>query len=132
MHAPDGTAFRLFSVQEYPRFGDATPARRYGVVVDERDAFWATFADTLALQSPEPDDGAEVVPLARATYRTVRRGWGLREHQGRECLVYVVEQLIAEHELHVPSRCGVRFVGDDSYWVLPAVELDIGPLASTA
>ncbi len=55
---------------------------------------------------------------------------GLRDHHGRRCAVYVVEQRDAGHDLAVTGRCGVRFVGDDAYWVVPALELDISPLVA--
>ena len=133
VRAHDGTAFRFYWVEEYARSGNPTPINRYGVVVDERDSFWVAAAPSLASHSPEThEDDHDIAPLARATYRRMRKGYGLRELDGRECVVYVVEQLRGDHGLHVPSRCGVRFVGDDSYWVVPAIELDIGPLAGAA
>jgi hypothetical protein len=113
--AHDGTAFRLFWVEEYSRYGGTVLASRYGVVVDERDAFWVAASRRLALRSSGlgvGDDG--IAPLAHATCRRSRKHHGLREHHGRECVIYVVEQLRGEHGLHVPSRCGVGFVGDDS------------------
>lgn len=132
MRAHDGTGFRLFWVEEYGRSGNEA-TRRYGVVVDEREAFWAAAACRLELQSSELGGGGDrVAPVVHATYRSERNGYGLREHQGRECVVYAVEQREGRHGLDVPSRCGVRFVGDESYWVLPAMELDIGPLAVAA
>ncbi len=132
MRAHDGTGFRLYWVEEYGRSGDKTTGR-YGVVVDEREAFWATTASRLERKSPEFDgDGQVTAPRVHATYRSVRNGYGLREHQGRECVVYAVEQREGGHGLDVLSRCGVRFVGDESYWVVPAMELDIGPLAVAA
>jgi hypothetical protein len=130
--APDGTGIRLYLVEEYGRSGD-TATSRYGVVIDEREAFWASAARQLERQSPElAGAGRRFSPLVHATYRSTRNGYGLREHQGRECVVYAVEQREGHHGLHVPSRCGVRFIGDESYWVLPAMELDIGPLAVAA
>jgi hypothetical protein len=132
VRARDGTGFRLYWVEEYERSGK-TATSRYGVVIDEREVFWTTAARRLERQSPELDGaGHHVTPLVRATYRTVRTGYGLREHQGRECVVYAVEQREGHHGLHVPSRCGVRFIGYDSYWVVPAMDLDIGPLAVAA
>jgi hypothetical protein len=129
IRARDGTGFRLYFVEEYERSGQAATSR-YGVIIDEREVFWAVAAHRLERQSPELDGaGHHVTPLVHATYRSVRPGDGLREHQGRECVVYAVEQREGRHGLHVPSRCGVRFVGDESYWVVPAMELDIGPLA---
>jgi hypothetical protein len=132
VRAPDGTGFRLYWVEEYARSGDAATSR-YGVVVDEREPFWAAAARQLERRQGELDaDGHHAAPLVQATYRSVRNGYGLSEHQGRECVVYAVEQRSGHHGLHVPSRCGVRFVGDDSHWVVPAMELDIGPLAASA
>jgi len=91
---------------------------------------WAAAASRLERRSREVHgDAQRPPPLVHATYRSVRNGYGLSDHQGRECVVYAVEQRSGDHGLHVPSRCGVRFVGDDSYWVVPAMELDIGPLA---
>jgi len=127
--APDGTGFSLYQVEEWARSGNA-PTVRYGVVVDERETFWAAAASRLERRSREVHgDAQRPPPLVHATYRSVRNGYGLSDHQGRECVVYAVEQRSGDHGLHVPSRCGVRFVGDDSYWVVPAMELDIGPLA---
>jgi hypothetical protein len=118
-------------VEEFAHSSDATAASRYGVVVDERDAFWVASARRIERERPELNaDSHHVAPLVHATYRSVRNGYGLSEHQGRECVVYAVEQRPGRHGLHVPSRCGVRFIGDESYWVVPALELDIGPLAS--
>jgi hypothetical protein len=131
MRTPDGTAFRLYFVEEYTRFADPLAARCYGVVVDERETFWAAAARHLGKIRDEPGDAREIAPLAHATYRNVR-GNGLHEYDGRECVVYVVEQRTGRHGLHVPGRCGIRFVGDDSYWVVPAMDLDIGPLATAA
>jgi hypothetical protein len=121
----------LYWVEEYAPSGDAATSR-YGVVVDERETFWAATARQLERRSGalDADSHPRVGPLVRATYRSVRNGYGLSEHQGRECVVYAVEQRPGRHGLHVPSRCGIRFVGDDSYWVVPAMDLDIGPLAA--
>lgn len=132
LRAPDGTAFGLYSVEEYPRSVDSHTATRYGVVVDEREAFWAAAARQLEKAPEAPGDGPGIAPLARATYRNVRGNQGLRDYEGRECVVYAVEQRPGLHGLHVPSRCGIRFVGDDSYWVVPAMDLDIGPLVASA
>ena len=122
----------MYWVEEYARSGYPVTSR-YGVVVDEREVFWATVARRLERELPELDaDGQRGTPRVHATYRSVRAGYGLREHQGRECVVYAVEQREGPYGLDVPSRCGVRFVGDDSYWVVPAMELDIGPLAVAA
>jgi hypothetical protein len=119
-------------VEEYAHSSTAITSC-YGVVVDERESFWAAAARQLERRLGELDaDSHHVAPLVRATYRSVRNGYGLSEHQGRECVVYAVEQRSGHHGLHVPSRCGVRFVGDDSYWVVPAMDLDIGPLAAAA
>jgi hypothetical protein len=113
-------------VEECSRHWDAKSASRYGVVVDERDSFWVASVRRL-----EPA-GSWEAPLARATYRAVPGSPGLRDYQGRECVVYAVEQWNNDHGLQVPGRCGVRFVGDDSYWIVPAIELDIGPLAAAS
>jgi len=131
VRAPDGTGFSLYWVEEYARSGDAATSR-YGVVVDEREAFWVAAARQLE-RPPEIDSNVHrLPPLVHATYRSMRNGYGLSDHQRRECVVYAVEQRSGRHGLHVPSRCGIRFVGDDSYWVVPAMELDIGPLAASA
>jgi hypothetical protein len=122
----------LYWVEEYAYSGGAATSR-YGVVVDERETFWAAAALQLERRRGDLDaDGHNLAPLVHATYRSVRNGHGLSEHQGRECIVYAVEQRSGHHGLHVPSRCGVRFLGGDSYWVVPAMELDIGPLAASA
>jgi hypothetical protein len=132
VRAPDGTGFCLYWVEEYARTGD-TATSRYGVVVDEGEAFWVAAARQLERPSRRTDgDVHRLPPLVHATYRSIRNGYGLGDHQRRECVVYAVEQRRGRHGLHVPSRCGVRFVGDDSYWVVPAMELDIGPLAASA
>lgn len=131
LRAQDGTGFRLYWVEEYAHAG-VVATSRYGVVVDERETFWAVAARQLARQLPESDVSHCAAPVVHATYRSVRSGYGLREHQGRECVVYAVEQRPGRHGLHVPSRCGIGFVGDDSYWVVPAMDLDIGPLAASA
>ncbi len=129
----NGTEFRLYWVEECPRHWNAATASRYGVVVDNPDSFWVATARRLEPRASERDEGilGEAL-LARATYRSVRGSNGLREYQGRECVVYAVEQWRNDYGLHVPGRCGVRFVGDDSYWIVPAIELDIGPLASAS
>ena len=109
---------------------DDGTANRYGVVVDENEVFWAASARRLELESSEADEVSPGSPLTYATYSSVPNSNGLGEHQGRECVVYAVEQRTNKHGLHVPSRCGIRFVGDDSYWIVPALELDLGPLAA--
>lgn len=132
--APDGMEFRVYSVWEYPRSGNAAKATRSIVVVDEYELFWAASVSRLERQAGGSDGPSfETPPLMYATYRSVRPGYGLPEHQGQKCVVYAVEQRHGAHGLHVPSRCGVRFVGDerDTYWIVPALELDIGPLAAT-
>jgi hypothetical protein len=120
-------------VEECSRHWDAKSASRYGVVVDERDSFWVASVRRL---EPAPSERADATlrgaPLARATYRAVPGSPGLRDYQGRECVVYAVEQWSNDYGLQVPGRCGVRFVGDDSYWIVPTIELDIGPLASAS
>ncbi len=120
----------MYWVDEYTRFGEVTAASPYGVVVDEDDAFWVAAARRLKVQSS--DELSPWRPLTRATYRGVPNSKGLREHQGRECVVYAVERRTNNHSLHVPNRCGVRFVGDDSHWIVPALELDLGPLVVAA
>jgi hypothetical protein len=126
----EGTEFGWYLVDEYARSGNPASAKRYSVIVEESEAFWVVSARRLPSQSPEPDTpsiaGASTV---RGTYRSVWKGKGLREHQHRECIVYAVEHQLNKYGILAPSRCGVRFVGDDSYWVVPAIEVDVGTLA---
>ncbi len=128
--AYDGTHFRCYSVEEYPLRGYIGPPARYSVVIDERDVFWIGAAHTLE-SSPLAESGAEqhAAPFARGVYRSRRNGRSLHEYDGGDCVVYAVEQRGSARGLLVASRCGIRFVGDESYWVVPAIDLDIGPLA---
>lgn len=103
------------------------PTEQYMIVIEESETFWITSVRRLNSQSTA-QDGARMTPTI-ATYRSLRSGHGLDEHQGCECVVYALERQQGKRGLHVTSRCGVRFGGDDSYWVVPAIELDIGPLA---
>jgi hypothetical protein len=126
----EGTEFRLYHVQEYARSGNTT-AEKYGVVIEENETFWVTYACGLDMQSSQrnaPSVGGILLP--HATYRSVRGYPGLPENQGQECVIYVVEHGKDKQGVRVPSRCGVRFLSDeDSYWIVPAVDLDLGPLA---
>jgi hypothetical protein len=115
----EGTEFGWYLVDEYARSGNPATAKRYSVVVEESEAFWIVSARNLA-------SGASTM---RGTYRSVWKGKGLREHQHRECIVYAVEHQRNRDGILASSRCGVRFIGDDSYWVVPAIEVDVGTLA---
>jgi hypothetical protein len=127
---PEGTEFGWYLVDEYARSGNPATAKRYSVVVEESEAFWVASARTLELQPPATDaPNPGVAPILRGRYRTVWEGKGLHEHQGRECIVYAVEHQRNKDGIHAPSRCGVRFIGDDGYWVVPAIEIDTGTLA---
>jgi hypothetical protein len=124
--AMTGTAFAVYSVEEYAVAGDHKATARYCVVVEDSEVFWAATVRALdaAAQPGRPS------AFARATYRRRRPNKGLRNHHGDDCVVYAVEQHEADHPFGVSGRCGVRFVGEDAYWVVPAVELDIGPLVA--
>jgi hypothetical protein len=129
LRAYDGTDFRVYWVEEYRRSGDTRHLCSYGVVIDESEMFWVASARRLELGSAEPDQAQPGrVPLMIGTYRSLRHGVGLSEHQGQACIVYAVERVMDDTGTFVPSRCGVRFVGDDAYWVVPAAELDVGSL----
>jgi hypothetical protein len=103
-------------------------ARSYTMLVGEDDLFWtvgASDADQEAPDTGRPRAPLDAVPFMDGIYwGTYRRGH-LRERDGEQCRVYAVEERSTGKGRRVPARYGIRFPGDDPYWVVPAREVVI-------
>lgn len=127
---PEGDECCLYSVEEYgPRSGGAD-ARRGFVVAQEDDLLWVIGAAQADAEPPGPYVPrlpGEPVPFRDATYWSAPRNARLGDHNGRRCRVYAVEERHVGRGLRRPVRYGIRFVGEDAYWVVPASELALSP-----
>jgi hypothetical protein len=100
--------------------------RSYAMLVGEDDLFWAvgaTDADRGVADAGRPCAQLDSVPFMHAVYWSAYRRGHLRDRDGEQCRVYAVEERSAGRGRRVPARYGIRFPGDDSYWVVPAAEV---------
>ncbi len=123
-----GDACWLYRAHEYSA-GLAGKPRTYLMLVDEHDLFWAVGAREAAAVAPDlrsPLPPLEPVSFTHAIYWSASRNELLRERHGTMCLVYAVEEQ-RQRGARVPTRYGIRFPDDDSYWVVPAREIYLAP-----
>jgi hypothetical protein len=128
---PEGDECRVFLVEEHGVRQRRGEARTSLLVVEENDLFWvvgAAQADAEPAHPPVPRLPGESVPFRDATYWCARRNTRLREHNGQRCRVYAVEERRAGRGERGPVRYGIRFPGDEAYWVVPANELILSQL----
>ncbi|MGA2455599.1 MAG: hypothetical protein ABSG93_19005 [Solirubrobacteraceae bacterium] len=104
--------------------------RSYAMLVSEDDLFWAVGArdpDAGSHDAGRPRAPLDPVPFTHAVYWSAYKRGRLRERDGERCRVHAVEERSAGRGQRVPSRYGIRFPGDDSYWVVPASEIVLAP-----
>lgn len=127
----EGDVCWVYVMEEYgPRSGGGD-ARRSLVVAEENDLFWVVGAAQADAEPPPPYVPrlpGESVPFRAATYWSAPGDRTLRDHDGRRCRVYAMEERPAGRGLRRPLRYGIRFVGEDAYWVVPACELALSPV----
>lgn len=104
--------------------------RSYAMLVSEDDLFWAVGArdaDAGSHDAGLPRAPLDPAPFAQAVYWSAYQRGRLRERDGERCRVYAAEERPAGRGQRVPARYGIRFPGDDSYWVVPASEIVLAP-----
>jgi hypothetical protein len=125
----EGNECWVYVVEESVGWARQAP-RRHVVVAEEDDLFWVVGARDADLESHNPDElrsPTDPVPFVHGTYWSTPRNKRLRPRNGTRCLVYAVEERNRGRGVRVPVRYGIRFPGDDSYWVVSAAEVDLPP-----
>lgn len=147
-HTNEGTEYRCYLIDEYGGAADPAPSpveryavaywrlkfrgpgpcapratRSYWDIVSEDDLFWVDGARQADEEPCWLSAPFAPVPYLGAIFLSGSRHPRLSERDCARCRVYAAEERSAGNGRRKPVRYGIRFLSDDSYWVVPADEI---------